>query len=300
MRQRIHIISLMSLFGLILPSIVLAGSANLRWRANNEPDLATYNVYYGASPRSYGNPIPVGNSTSYEVDGLADGQTYYFAVTAVDTSGNESGFSNEVQEMIEAPDQQPPPVTTLSHNLKADFDGNGWNDIVWRHQSTGRDVIWVMDGTQRSTLIDLPYVTEPEWRMDATGDFDQDGHTDIVWRNYATGSITIWKMDRTRRVSYRMLAPVRDLAWAICGAADFNNDGHTDILWRNTETGQNRVWLMNQMALSQMIDLNSVADVNWDIVGTGDFDRDGNCDIFWRNSRDGRNYIWHMNGTPGL
>jgi hypothetical protein len=38
----------------------------------------------------------LGKTTQYTVTGLRTGQAYYFAVTAHDTSGNESGYSNEV------------------------------------------------------------------------------------------------------------------------------------------------------------------------------------------------------------
>ena len=40
--------------------------------------------------------VDVGNVTSFTVTGLAPGNVYYFAVTAYDTGGFESGVSNEV------------------------------------------------------------------------------------------------------------------------------------------------------------------------------------------------------------
>jgi hypothetical protein len=83
------------------PSLLLAGSAILHWQAVSAPDLAGYRVYYGTSSRSYGPYIPIGSSvTSYTLNGLVDGRTYYFALTAVDTSGNESGYSAEVSKTI--------------------------------------------------------------------------------------------------------------------------------------------------------------------------------------------------------
>ena len=81
---------------LCAPAMADAASVTLRWQANQEPDISGYNVYYGTSSRSYGAPIPVGNTTSHTIDNLAEGTTYYFALTATDTSGNESGFSSEV------------------------------------------------------------------------------------------------------------------------------------------------------------------------------------------------------------
>ena len=82
---------------LVLPTSVWSASVNLKWKANNERDLSHYHVYYGKSSRSYGNPIPVGKQTSHKIDGLDKGKNYYFAVTAVDTAGNESGYSSETK-----------------------------------------------------------------------------------------------------------------------------------------------------------------------------------------------------------
>ena len=45
-------------------------------------------------------------------------------------------------------------------------------------------------------------------------------------------------------------------------------------------------------------DLLPVADLNWEIRGTGDFNHDGNVDILWRyNAPGGYNVVWFMNGT---
>ena len=63
-------------------------------------DLQSYNVYYGTQTRNYGPPIPVENDTSFTLSGLDEGATYFFAVSAVDTSGNESGYSEEVTKSI--------------------------------------------------------------------------------------------------------------------------------------------------------------------------------------------------------
>lgn len=75
----------------------IAADAILSWDANTESNLAGYKVYYGTSSGNYGAPADVGNQTSFTVTGLT-GPTYYFAVTAYDTSGVESGYSNEVSK----------------------------------------------------------------------------------------------------------------------------------------------------------------------------------------------------------
>jgi len=70
-------------------------SVTLTWTANTESDLASYRVYYGTSSRNYPTSISVGKVTSYTISGLSTGTVYYFALKAVDASGNLSGYSAE-------------------------------------------------------------------------------------------------------------------------------------------------------------------------------------------------------------
>ena len=58
-------------------------------------------MYFGSRSRDYGSVLDVGNTTEVDVIDLDPG-TYYFVVTAYDTSGNESQFSNEVSERVQA------------------------------------------------------------------------------------------------------------------------------------------------------------------------------------------------------
>ena len=86
----------------VVPSLVFAsGSATLSWGANTETDLAGYRIYYGMEPGVYGSTSALITGTSYTITGLQEGKTYYFVVTAVDTAGNESGYSTpEVSKAI--------------------------------------------------------------------------------------------------------------------------------------------------------------------------------------------------------
>jgi Divergent InlB B-repeat domain/Fibronectin type III domain len=84
-------------------STAFAYSATVFWDAPTEnadgttlSDLEGYRVYYGTSSRNYSQSIDVRNVTAYIISDLVSEVTYYFAVTAYDTSGNESDFSNEV------------------------------------------------------------------------------------------------------------------------------------------------------------------------------------------------------------
>lgn len=87
---------------LVLPTLSSAGSATISWKANTESDLSGYRVYYGTASRSYGPPVPAGKVTQYTLANLTNGKTYYFGVTALDFSGNESGYSAEAKKTITA------------------------------------------------------------------------------------------------------------------------------------------------------------------------------------------------------
>jgi hypothetical protein len=79
------------------------GTATLSWTSNGEADLAGYKLYVGTTPGQYtyaGSPFVIGLMGSYTVSGLPMGQTYYFALSAFDSSGNESGLSSEVSKSI--------------------------------------------------------------------------------------------------------------------------------------------------------------------------------------------------------
>ncbi len=73
-----------------------SAQVTLAWDPNTEPDLAGYKVHYGTASGSYQVLLDAGLNTTYTVANLPDGGTYFFAVTAYDSSANESAYSAEV------------------------------------------------------------------------------------------------------------------------------------------------------------------------------------------------------------
>ena len=45
----------------------------------------------------------------------------------------------------------------------ADFDTDGDSDILWRHATTGKNVIWVMNGTSVDSYAWLDTVADTNW-----------------------------------------------------------------------------------------------------------------------------------------
>lgn len=81
---------------MLLPAIAFAATIQVNWNPNTEEDLAGYRLYVGTASGQYGEPVDVGNVTGHAMQITPEyGATHYFAVTAYDTSGNESGYSAE-------------------------------------------------------------------------------------------------------------------------------------------------------------------------------------------------------------
>jgi hypothetical protein len=74
-------------------------SVTASWSKNTEPDVLYYTIYRGTRSGEYLFPkINVQHpDTSIVIGGLSSNVEYFFAVTATDSSGNESGYSDEVR-----------------------------------------------------------------------------------------------------------------------------------------------------------------------------------------------------------
>jgi len=83
-------------------------SVNLSWTASTSPDISGYNIYravYTSSCGTYAKINPQLNTTTLYTDSnVTDGTAYCYAATAVNTSEEESGYSNIVSNVqIPAP-----------------------------------------------------------------------------------------------------------------------------------------------------------------------------------------------------
>lgn len=96
---------------MVVSGCLFAAQIQVTWNANTEEDLAGYRLYVGKASRQYGEPIDVGNVTEHVMEITPEyGATYYFALTAYDTSGNESGYSDEATCFV--PDSEAPKKPT--------------------------------------------------------------------------------------------------------------------------------------------------------------------------------------------
>ncbi len=119
-------------------------SVTLSWDPNTEPDIAGYKVYWGTSSGVYSQFSDVSQTTA-SVSDLTVGVRYYFAVTAYNEAGLESGYSEEVSAIVPSPDSTPAPQYLLNISTRVRvrggdnvmiggfiIDGDSNKDIVFR------------------------------------------------------------------------------------------------------------------------------------------------------------------------
>jgi hypothetical protein len=76
-------------------------SVYLSWTASTSPGVVGYNIYRHGSSGSYTKiNSSLDPATNYTDASVASGETYYYATTAVNSSGEESGYSNQVEVVI--------------------------------------------------------------------------------------------------------------------------------------------------------------------------------------------------------
>ena len=138
-KSKYFLLSMFIFYAIILlySTAVFADDVTLVWDApiDNEDgtpltDLAGFNVYYGTQSRggavypsefSYDSVEGAGNVTSYQINNLTDGLTYYFSITAVNASGNESRFSDELSLTLSLPFPVPDIVVSDSISPAGDY-----------------------------------------------------------------------------------------------------------------------------------------------------------------------------------
>jgi len=79
-------------------------SVSLSWMASTSTGIVGYNVYRGTvSGGPYARVTSLDSGVTFTDSTVSAGQTYYYVVTAMDSTGTESLYSNQAQAMVSSP-----------------------------------------------------------------------------------------------------------------------------------------------------------------------------------------------------
>ncbi len=140
---------------LVLPAAVhAAGEAappvSLTWNANPEPDVAGYKVHFGTQRGVYSNVIDVPGNTATALPQMLMGSTYYVAVSAYNTAGEEGPRSAEFSVTAAVPS------ATLDNSFA--MTGQGEGKVGWKYPKSATSV--PADGFKVYASEDLTRWTE--------------------------------------------------------------------------------------------------------------------------------------------
>lgn len=323
---------------LLLSTVASAQTVNLAWDASTDTSVTGYLVKWGTRTGSYAGAIDVGNRTTWTLNGLVPDQKYYFVVTSYNASSIQSAPSNEVSNdalIVQTggalADQRPSVfwfngstgvlqtwhmtginvIDTRQVSLAStdthwkvvgtgDLTGDGYTDIVWRHDTGGWLAYWsLVNNTVTGTgLLSINQNTDLNWTIKGLGDVNADGYADLIWQ-HTNGSIAVWTMRGPTVLTTTLfsISGTGDPNWKIAAIADLNRDGKKDLIFQHATGGWLAVWFVNGTQITRInyLSINQQADTNWKIYAAGDIDGSGVPKIIWRHQTQGWVAAWTMN-----
>ena len=282
-------------FVLVLPAMAYALQVTLKWDDNSESDIAGYKVFLRQESGIYNyfHPTWEGIETTCTVSDLGENTRYYFVVRTYNTSGQQSGNSNEVTYGVKFPHDASEEIVGTWRNgiwfwdnasslwarmhssvpsgaiAAGDFSGDGRADVasIW---GTG---LWYQDG---ATLGWTRVCQEPPDRI-AAGDITGDGQDEIIGCGGDWGS-GVWYRDVFKGTWHR---PWNDTPDGAIAAGDVTGDGKTDII----SCWSDGLWYQDGATLGRT----KVYDTAPYKVTAGDVTGDGQAEIIgpWSNG------IWY-------
>ena len=177
----------------------------------------------------------------------------------------------------------------------ADFNGDGRDDILWRH-SSGEVGQWLgrPSGGFMNNGDAAANAVDPSWSVLATADFNGDGRGDVLWR-HSSGVFAEWQGTATGAL-INVGGVLAGAAGSVVGTGDFDKDGRDDVLAR-ASNGTITVWLGQESGqFASFTPTLQINDLKWTISSIGDFNGDGISDLLWQHNS-GEGGVWLGTGS---
>jgi hypothetical protein len=295
-------------------------SISLVWEPSTAPDLLGYNIYRSlsaAGPFVRVDAVPTDRTSYFLDDSLTPLTAYYYEITAVDSSGNESDHSAAVEFRTTLPNHAIFPIpmgrsTPSSVALDPIYPGYVIDILV------GSNVLhlWHADGTAPVdadgagatsgdfTTRGIYYAAGP-----SIADLDGDNVKEIIGPNWdPSDTARVFVFDLAGRVRPGWPAAVHDSIWSSAAIGDVDNDGKKEMFFG---TFGNEVYGLRYDGSEVRDGDNNPATTGvFKVLGTpynygtpaiADLDGDGYLEIIY-GSLDRKLYAWRYNGTslPGF
>jgi len=220
-------------------------SLDINWTwTDTTSNLAGYNVYRSLNPSGIYeriNPLLITGVSYYRDTGLEDWTEYYYKITAVDTLGNESEFSDIAYQRTQPPFQQGFPASVevgagsygfyLSSSTVADIDNDNRQEIAIGAQ--GR--VYVFDDNG-STMNGWPVLIDSNYWIcssPAVADLNGDSALEIVistgyWKGATDSMVHCFDMYGNEMPGWPVY--VGSPVFTSPVIADIDGDGQNEIL----------------------------------------------------------------------
>jgi hypothetical protein len=220
-------------------------SIHLSWLRPNSLDVRGYRVYRSSDEGGPFDPLTsevVEGGSVYTDENLAPLTSYFYKVSTVDWSGNESALSAAVQAGTSPPLLEGWPLdlgagTSASSPTFANLDGGLDSEIIlgWRYpmvvRSDGGDFV---DGDDDALTIGIFSTIENGesmfWNSPAVGNFDEDELDELVFCAWqTTGQGHIYLLDESGAVEPGWPQEIGQQPWSTAAAGDVDGDGDSEI-----------------------------------------------------------------------